>query len=174
MAAASMTMASRKAGRAEAPADALAGEPEAKPKGKRKLVLVVGLVAVVGVAALAYPKLTHKKPAGYRSAALAVPNGPIESLDPVTVNLSDGHLLQVGVAVQLTQAADPKKVTAMDPRILDAVISTFSAWTYPNLLGTTGHEQARQQLEARLQSLFPPVGGTPEVAGVYFTSFVMQ
>lgn len=170
MAAASMTMASRKAGGADGPAT----EAEAKPKGKRKLLVVVGLVAVLGVAGLAYPKLTHKKPAGYKSVALAVPNGPIESLDPVTVNLSDGHLLQVGVAVQLTLSADAKKVTAMEPRILDAVISTFSAWTYPNLLGTTGHEQARQQLEARLQSLFPPVAGAPQIAGVYFTSFVMQ
>ena len=173
MAAASMTMTARKKGSAEA-YDAPAAETAAKPKGKRKLVLVVGLVAVLGTAGLAYPKLTHKKPAGYRSVAVAVPNGPIESLDPVTINLSDGHLLQVGVAVQLTLAADAKKVTAMDPRILDAVISTFSAWTYPNLLGPTGHEQARQQLEVRLRSLFPPVGGAPQVAGVYFTSFVMQ
>ena len=172
MAAASMTMASRKAGTAEASADA--AEAQAKPKGKRKLVLV-GLVALVAVGGLAYPKLTHKKPAGgYKSVAMAVPNGPIESLDPVTINLSDGHLLQVGVAVQLTQTADAKKITAMEPRILDAVISTFSAWTYPNLLGPPGHEQARQQLEARLRSLFPPVGGAPQVAGVYFTSFVMQ
>jgi len=173
MAAASMTMASRNKGGAEA-YDAAPAEGKAKPKGKRKLLAVVGLVAVLGVAGVAYPKLTHKKPAGYKSVALAVPNGPIESLDPVTINLSDGHLLQVGVAVQLTLAADAKKVTAMDPRILDAVITTFSAWTYPNLLGPGGHEQARQQLEARLQSLFPPVGGTPQVAGVYFTSFVMQ
>lgn len=173
MAAASMTMASRTTGGVAA-TDAPASEGAAKPRGRRKLLVLVGLVAVVGVAGLAYPKLTHKKPAGYKSVALAVPNGPIESLDPVTINLSDGHLLQVGVAVQLTTAADPKKVTAMDPRILDAVISTFSAWTYPNLLGPPGHEQARQQLEARLKSLFPPVGGAPEVAGVYFTSFVMQ
>ena len=174
MATASMTMTGRQAGRGAPPADVPETGAAVKPKGKRKLLLLVGLVAVVGVAGLAYPKLTHKKPAGYKSAALAVPNGPIESLDPVTVNLSDGHLLQVGVAVQLTQTADAKKVTAMDPRILDAVISTFSAQTYPNLLGAAGHEQARQQLEARLQSMFPPVAGAPQVAGVYFTSFVMQ
>jgi flagellar protein FliL len=175
MAAASMTMTSRKAGRADLPPDAAVPEGAVKPKGKRKLLVVVGLVAVLGVAAVAYPKLTHKKPAsGFKSAALAVPNGPIESLDPVTVNLSDGHLLQVGVAVQLTQTADAKKVTAMDPRILDAVISTFSALTYPSLLGSAGHEQARRQLEVRLQTLFPPVAGAPQVAGVYFTSFVMQ
>lgn len=175
MAAASMTMASTRRRTGEPSAEAAAAEDPAKPKRKRKAILVVGLLALVAVAGLAYPKLAHKKPAGsYKSAALAVPNGPIESLDPVTVNLSDGHLLQVGVAVQLTQAADPKKVTAMDPRILDAVIGTFSAWTYPGLLGPTGHEQARRQLEGRLAALFPPVGGTPQVAGVYFTSFVMQ
>lgn len=173
MAAASMTMASRKTGRAEA-SDAPAAEAPAKAKGRRKLLVMVGLVAVLGVAGLAYPKLTHKKPAGYKSVALAVPNGPIESLDPVTINLSDGHLLQVGVAVQLTLTADAKKVAAMDPRILDAVISIFSAWTYPSLLSPAGHERARQQLEARLRSVFPPVAGAPQVAGVYFTSFVMQ
>lgn len=141
-------------------------------KGKRKLVLLVLGVALVGaVGAFAYPKLTHKHPTG---GSAAVVNGPIESLDPVTVNLADGHLLQVGVAVQLTTAADAKKVTAADPRIIDAVITVFSGWTYPNLLGTAGHDQARLQLEGRIQALFPPIGGTPEVAGVYFTSFVMQ
>ena len=174
MAAASMTMTTKRPVAADQSPGAAEAEP-AKPKRKRKLVLLLALVAVIAVAAVAYPKLTHKKPArGYKSVALAVPNGPIESLDPVTVNLSDGHLLQVGVAVQLTQAADVKKVTSMEPRILDAVISTFSALTYPGLLGPAGHEQARQQIEGRLVTLFPPVGGTPQVAGVYFTSFVMQ
>lgn len=173
MAGATMTRARPTAGRGDGSAPG--AEAEAKPaKGKRKVLILVALLAIAGVAVVAYPKLSHKKAPNAHSAATAVANGPIESLDPVTVNLSDGHLLQVGVAVQLTLAADAKKVTAADPRILDAVISTFSSLTYPGLLGTAGHEQARQQIEARLRGLFPPVAGAPQVAGVYFTSFVMQ
>jgi flagellar FliL protein len=172
MAAASMTVPAGQAGtRGPVAAD---GGAAAKPKGTRKPLVVVAVVAVLAAAGLAYPKLTHKPAKSFKSVAAAVPDGPIESLDPVTVNLADGHLLQVGVAVQLTKAADAKKVTAMDPRILDAVITTFSGLTYPVLLGTPGHEQARQLLQTRLQGLFPPVAGTPQVAGVYFTSFVMQ
>lgn len=175
MAGATMTRARPTAGRGDGPAPDAGAEAEAKPaKGKRKVLILVALVAIAGLAVVAYPKLSHKKAPNAHAAATAVANGPIESLDPVTVNLSDGHLLQVGVAVQLTLAADAKKVTAADPRILDAVISTFSALTYPGLLGTAGHEQARQQIEARLRGLFPPVAGAPQVAGVYFTSFVMQ
>lgn len=175
MAAATIT-ATRNRGR-EGPAPAAAEPETAAPKAgkKRKLIVVVVVVAVLAGAALMLPKLTKKAPArSLKAAALAVANGPIDSLDPVTVNLSDGHLLQVGVAVQLTTAANAKTVTADQPRILDALITVFSGWTFPNLLGNAGHEQARAQLEARLRTLFPPVNGLPQVAGVYFTSFVMQ
>lgn len=175
MAAATMT-AGRTPRGAEGADPAAAPEEAGAPAGKkRKLLVVVGVVAVVAVAALAVPKLTHKKAApSPKAAALAVANGPIDSLDPVTVNLADGHLLQVGVAVQESTAANAKTITADQPRILDALITVFSGWTYPALLGDAGHEQARNQLEAKMQALFPPVGGIPQVAGVYFTTFVMQ
>lgn len=170
--------ASRARGKADGAAGADAAGPDApaaKSGKKRKLVMVVAVVAVLAIAVMVVPKLTKKAaPRSPKAAALAAANGPIDSLDPVTVNLSDGHLLQVGVAVQLTTTANAKTVTADQPRILDALITVFSGWTYPNLLGTAGHEQARAQLEARLKTLFPPVNGLPEVAGVYFTSFVMQ
>lgn len=100
--------------------------------------------------------------------------GPIDSLDAITVNLADGHLLQVGVALQLTTAAKADKVTQDSPEILDAVISVFSAWTYPALLGPGAHNQARSQLLTRIQALFPATEGQAQVSGVYFTSFVMQ
>ncbi|HET9732150.1 MAG TPA: flagellar basal body-associated FliL family protein [Acidimicrobiales bacterium] len=170
--AASSTLTKNGAGR-DAATDTKADGPPAKKK--KKLVLVVAVVLGLAAAGLVLPKMMRKTPsAKAMTLTAAVANGPIDSIDPVTVNLSDGHLLQVGVAVQLTTAADAKKVTAEQPKILDALITVFSGWTYPNLLGTAGHDQARAQLESRVQALFPPVGGVPQVAALYFTSFVMQ
>lgn len=149
------------------------GEPApAKKKGKLLAVVLVGVLALGG-AGFKLMGGTGKGAKGH-PATTAPAAGPIDSLDAVTINLADGHLLQVGVALQLTTAAKADKVNQNSPEILDAVISVFSAWSYPALLGPGAHNQARAQLLAKIQSLFPPNGGQPQVSGVYFTTFVMQ
>lgn len=158
-----------KAAKKAAKAAKKAAKEGGKPGGKKKMVLILAALLVVGGGGY---KVMGAKAKPARGAAVA--KGVIDSLDPLTVNLADGHLLQVGVALQLTVVAKADKVTADAPEVQDAIISVFSAWTYPALLGPSSHDQARAQLEGRIQALFPPVNGEPQVSGVYFTSFVMQ
>ncbi|HET6873782.1 MAG TPA: flagellar basal body-associated FliL family protein [Acidimicrobiales bacterium] len=144
------------------------GDGEKQPKSKKKLIII--LVAVLLVGGVGYLKFGKKS----TKSAAAAANGPITTLDPVTINLADGHLLQVGVAVQMTTYADKKKLATDTPKMTDAVISVFSAWTYSNLLGEAGHDRARAEVVAKLQTVFPPIKGHAEVAGIYYTTFVMQ
>ena len=54
-----------------------------------------------------------------------VPAGKIVSLPQNTINLSDGHLLQVTVALQLTAPAETATLAEDDPKFLNAEIDVF-------------------------------------------------
>ncbi len=142
--------------------------PASAPRKKRRLLLslVVVAVAVGGTAAFFYPKLVH--------APHGVHNGPILQLASSTLNLSDGHILEVTVACQLTSVANVKTITPLEPRIYNAEISVFSGFYYSELLSLQGKRTARQELLKRIQAIIGTQDGYQQVSEVYFTTFIMQ
>src|SRR6476469_5266980 len=74
--------------------------PAAKKGGRKKLV--VALAVLLAVAAAAWFFL---KPGSTASATEKVEPGPVVQLDAITLNLSDGHYLKLGMALQLTKQA---------------------------------------------------------------------
>lgn len=153
------------------PAGTGAGDPGTLPsrqgKSKRLLLsLALAIVIAAGTAAFFYPKLVHS-PSG-------VHNGPILQLGSSTLNLADGHILEVAVACQLTTAANQKAIDALEPRMFDAEISVFSNFTYPELLGLAGKSLAKAQLLKKLQAIVGTSGGYQQISEVYFTTFIMQ
>lgn len=114
--------------------------------------------------------------------------GPVVTMDPTTLNLADGRLLKIGIALQLSagwlhehaaegdedghggggevDAADPTKGYA---RAMDAALSIFSAMTYDELIAPGGRNVARAALEDALHSAYHG-----EIEGVLFYEFVMQ
>lgn len=172
--------AARAAGTAGAPAElrpaetgAAAGEGEApKKKGKKKLVLILVAVLLVGAAGYVVKGRSHKlvyKP------GQPVPVGVVTSLGTLTVNTSDGHLVQVGIDLQLTKVAVSKTVSTDQPQLRNAAIADLGAQTYPGLLAPTGRAALQQQLLASFQKVLGPVdGAAPQVSAVYFTSFILQ
>lgn len=151
-------------------ADTAPEAPAAPRRSRRKLLAVVAVVLVAGAGAGV--KLTAKPKGGHTHAATAT--GPIVSMDPITVNLADGHLLQVGIALQLVAGANADKVQAEDAKALDSAIAVFGTWTYPALLVPGGRDKAQADLARRVEAQMATPAGQPQVAGVYFTDFVMQ
>ena len=140
------------AGQAAPPAE------ESKGGGKKKLVMIVVLLLLVGGAA--YWFVLKPKPAD------AAPQpGEVVRLDPIQVNLSGGHYLKIGIALQLTATAHE----ADGSKALDATIETFSGKSMDALTRPDNREKLKAHLEKELEHLYHG-----DVMGVYFTDFVTQ
>ena len=99
----------------------------------------------------------------------------MSSLGTLTVNTSDGHLVQVGIDLQLTKVAVAKTVGADQPQLRNAAIADLGSQTYQGLLAPAGRAALQQQLLTSFQQVLGPVdGAAPQVSAVYFTSFILQ
>ena len=95
---------------------------EEKPKSKKKLLIIV--IAVVLLLAIGYLGVTKviMKPVPHYGPNNPPANTTTYSLPSETLNLADGSLLQVTVALQLTAAANAKSISAFNPQLENALI----------------------------------------------------
>ncbi len=91
--------------------------------------------------------------------------GEVMTLEPIQVNLADGHYLRIGVALQLTAEAHE----ADGSKALDAVIDLFSGVDQAELVKAGQRHEFKEQLEERLHEDYHG-----DVMEVYFTEFVTQ
>lgn len=140
------------------PPDTAAPEGAEKKKGKGKLILV--LVLVVGIA-LGAAWFFLIRPSGD-----AEPKpGEVVALEPIQVNLSSGHYLRLGIALQLVEGAHEVDGS----KALDAAIEVFSGKPVGDINRPTEREKLRHDLEELLHERYHD-----EVIDVYFTEFVTQ
>ncbi len=125
---------------------------------KKKLILIVVLVLALGGAGYWF-KL---RPSGEESAPVA---GEVMPLDPMQVNLKDGHYLRIGLALQLTEGAHK----ADGSKALDAAIELFSGRSVGELGKPGDRAKLKKELEHALEEAYHG-----EVMGVYYTEFVTQ
>lgn len=105
--------------------------------------------------------------------------GPVVTLEPITLNLADGHFLKIGLALQTAKQEGggggghggggdpiPEGDTA---KALDAAIELFGRHTMAELSDHAIRGQAKTALRERLAETYHGV-----VTDVYFTEFVMQ
>lgn len=167
---------------ATTPAPAGKGTGKGDPKGKRGTARAIGLAvgfAVLG--AVVGPKLLGGGGAAPAGAAedttTTTEAGPVVVLDAITLNLADGHLLQVGLALELAaDAADGGHGDAADDdptkgyaKALDAAIDVLGDQSMASLSAPGGRDGAKATLAATLGELYEG-----SVVGVYFHEFVMQ
>lgn len=132
---------------------------EKKGGGKKKLVLI--LLVVVVVAAAAWFFLLR---GGGSEEVEAVP-GEVLTLEPVQINLADGHYLRLGISLQLTETAHE----ADGSKALDAAIDIFSGRKQEELTKTAGRQKLKKELVHHLEEAYHG-----DVMDVYFTEFVTQ
>lgn len=143
------------------PASAPAGEVQVVTTGggRKKVVMILVLILAIGAAAYWFalrPTAEAKTPEP----------GEVVRLEPIQVNLSGGHYLKIGIALQMT--AD----VAHEPdgsKALDATIDLFSGRSMDQLGRAENRAKLKKALEKELEHRYHG-----EVMGVYFTDFVTQ
>lgn len=160
-------------------------EDEAGGKGaKSGKIKVIGIaLACAALGAVVGPKVLGGGTASAGVAAEEVTTttvaGPVVVLDAVTLNLADGHILQVGMALQLAPDATSggghgEEASEDDPTkgyapALDAAITVLGDQTMAALSAPGGRDAAKAALEASLEELYHGA-----IVSVYFHQFVMQ
>jgi len=134
------------------------GQDEEKKGGKKKLLVVVLLVALLGGGGYWF----FLKPGG---AEAAPKPGEVLALDPVQVNLADGHYLSIGIALQLVEGA----AEADGSKALDAVIELYSGRNIDELSKSKTRDELKKELTHEVGELYDE-----EVMDVYLTQFVTQ
>jgi flagellar protein FliL len=172
--------------------EAAAEEP--KKKGKKGLiipavVLVIGL-GVGGFFFLAPGKKADKAAADGTTTTTTIALGPIVQLDPITLNLSDGHVLKVGMALQLVAKPKEKELATavaaaasashgsssggsplegQESKALDEAIHTLGDSTFKELSAPGGRAHAKAELSEKIKEIYEG-----DIVDVYFTTFVMS
>jgi flagellar FliL protein len=134
-------------------------QAEEKSGGKKKkLLIVVLLVALLGGGGYWF----LLKPGGGEEAPKP---GEVMALDPIQVNLADGHYLSIGIALQLVEGAEE----ADGSKALDAVIELYSGRNIDDLIKAKTRTELKQELSHEVAELYEE-----EVIDVYLTQFVTQ
>ncbi len=143
-------------------------ETQSGSSKKAVIVTAIAMLAVLAIGFLAYTTLTQKTPKPVYAA------GGTLTLSQTTLNLSDNHLLQVQLVLQLSKTADTASINSHNPQIMDAMIAVFGSMTSTQLETEQGKEQAKQQLITAFENIVGKSQGFPQIMGIYFTDFVMQ
>ncbi len=139
--------------------EAVDGEQTKAGGGRKKLLLVVLVLALAGAATWWF----MLRPA---SAKEAPHPGEVVKLEAIQVNLTDGHYLRIGIALQAT---DKVKEELDGSKALDATIELFTGESQDQLARKPYRDGLKKKLEHRLEEAYEG-----EVMKVYFTDFVTQ
>lgn len=147
--------------------DARASEPPVKKRSN----LVPALILAVGMVAAAYllkPETTSPTPP---EPAEEQSPGPVVGLDPLTLNLSDGKFIRIGVAIELTEDAD---VAAFEEhgaatRLQDLVIFEVTKLDSESVTGSARLEALKSTLSSGAAELYGD-----DFHGLYLTDLVIQ
>ncbi len=142
------------------------------------LVVAVGLV----VSAFLFTTRSAATPATAAAAAAHEPaateaatHGPVQNLEPITLNLADGHFLKVGLALQLAEVEGHAGEELPSAKALDIAISHLRSHTVKDLSSAKGLELVKNKLTEQVADAYvDPETHEPLVTKVYFTEFVMQ
>lgn len=137
---------------------AAATDEDAPAGGRKKKLVVIALVLVVAAAAAWWFLLRPSGPAEPEP-------GEVMTMEPIQVNLADGHYLRVGIALQLSAEAHE----ADGSKALDATIDLFSGVDRGDLVKAGQRQKLKDDLEERLHHDYHG-----DVLEVYFTEFVTQ
>ena len=153
------TLTSAPAGGAKAGQEAGGETKSKKPKLKKLLVLVV-LLAVVGGAVWFF--LLRGGP----STPKAPEKGAVVAIEPININLADGHYLKLGFALQLSKGAKADLDTS---QALSIAIDQLTGQSMDQLSKTAERRKAVETLTKAIEKAYGE-----EVIGLYPTTLVMQ
>ncbi|WP_169166381.1 flagellar basal body-associated FliL family protein [Cellulomonas taurus] len=145
---------------------------EPKKKSKKLLIIIAALVIVVGGAA-AYFFLLKPGGSGEPAAEPEPEPGEVLTVEPISLNLADGHYLRLGFAMQMTAdaaAGEGEGEGGIDTsKAIDTAIELYSGRTVAEVSGTDSRVALKDQFLAQLND-----GYHDTVLEVNFTNYVTQ
>lgn len=143
--------------------------PEAPPrKRSRKLLVVVAVVVVLVAGAAAF--LLLQRGGGEAAAEPAPEPGEVLAIEPISLNLADGHYLRFGMTLQLTaEAGGGGHGTVDGSKAVDLAIALYSGRPLAEVAGAEGRVALKAELLHQLQEAYHG-----EVMDVYLTNYVTQ
>lgn len=145
-----------------APDKAVPGKKKRRLSLKRLLVLFV--VLALGLGGAAYTMLPKEK------VEEPPPPGPVLKLEPITLNLAEGHFLKLGLALQFDAESTAHGGQELDGSpALDIAIAQLSNLKVTDLNSSAARTQAKERLTKAIRDKYHGA-----VTDVYFTEFVMQ
>jgi len=98
-----------------------------------------------------------------------VPGG-VATMDPLSVNLADGHFLKVGIALELVEGVEVGEFMKGEiSKAKDLLIDRMGGLPMEQLTSPDGRKAIKEDLAKAAKKLFKD-----EVIDIYFTDFVMQ
>lgn len=162
----------------------MADDDEAKSSkddkaAKGKSNLVPAIVLAVGIAAGGYfmGGSSDKATADDKKSEEEAPKpGEIATMEPLSVNLADGHFLKVGVAVVLAEGIEPGEFQkGKIAKAKDMLIDRLGGVPMETLTSPENRKALKEELSARAKEIYiDEETKQPTVLEVYFTDFVMQ
>ncbi|MEV7972398.1 flagellar basal body-associated FliL family protein [Cellulomonas sp. NPDC089187] len=151
-----------------APATEQPAEETPKKKSKKLLLIIVALVVVIGAAAAYFLVL---KPGGGEAAAEPEPEpGEILTVEPISLNLADGHYLRLGFAVQMSADAAADGHGELDSsKAVDTAIALFSGKSVGEVSGGDSRIALKDEFLALLNEAYHD-----DVLEVNYTNYVTQ
>jgi flagellar FliL protein len=136
-----------------------------KRRPKKKLLMIVGAVVLLAGGAAAYLLLV--KGGGEPAAEPAPVPGAVLTVEPVSLNLAEGHYLRLGLALQLTEEAGEEAPDTA--RALDLPTPLFSGRTAAEVADPATRDALTAELATQLAEAYDG-----EVMDVYLTNYVTQ
>jgi flagellar FliL protein len=147
---------------------------EAAKGGRLKLILMI-VPTVLLVLAVVYflflkpsaaPPAAAAAPSATPSASPSYKKGPVLQIEPITINLANGHFLKLGMALQETADAGEEMNGA---HALDRAIALYSNKSMDELASKDGREKSKEKLLEQVMEDYEK-----KVFAIYYTTFVMQ
>lgn len=160
-----------------APKEAAPPAPPSEPKAKRGSLLPAIVIAVALLLAAFMLKGgggggdTPAAPSTETTLAADVHGDPahVVALDAITLNLSDGRFLKLGLALQLAEGVEVSDGANFGARALDEAIDHMSTYSFKELSTPGARAEAKEALSTAVSEAYDGA-----VLSVYFTEFVMQ
>jgi flagellar protein FliL len=132
---------------------------------KKKKMMIIALVALVAIGGVY--KFVLAKPKAASAAKPAPVPGAVLALDPVNINLADGHYLKLGMTLQATKDAGAE--VADGSKALDTAIGLLSGQSVAVVANDKDVVKLKKELVTAVGKRYDE-----KVMDIYFTSFVYQ
>jgi flagellar FliL protein len=144
----------------------------AAPAAKKRSNLVPAIVVAVGLIVAAYLMKPAPAPAAEKEAEeVEIIPGEMATIEPITLNLADGHYLRLGVGVELVEGVPAGEFLegGHAAKFKDLMIAEVGDLTMADVTTTEGREALKGTLRDGAHELFEE-----EFSEIYLTEAVVQ